>query len=103
MKELYEAIAATHKVYVHPKHEPKRELEHHVLHSPDGFSWGYSGSGCAELARCILWEHLGFEPHAALYQKFREDYIARFRIDQNWILSSEAIKAWLDMNKDVQG
>lgn len=29
-------------------------LAHRVRHSPDGFSWGYGGSGPAELARCLL-------------------------------------------------
>lgn len=29
-------------------------LAHHVKHSPDGFSWGYGGSGPSELARCLL-------------------------------------------------
>jgi hypothetical protein len=101
MKKLYEGIASSRSVYVHPEYEPKHELEHHVHHSPDGFSWGYLGSGCAELARCILWDHLGFEPQPALYQKFKEDYIARFRMDQNWILGSEAIEAWLELNKEV--
>lgn len=101
MQKLYEGIASIRKIYVHLKHEPKRELEHHIHHSPDGFSWGYYGSGPAELARCILWDHLGFKPHPAMYQKFKTDYIARFRIDQNWILGSEAIKAWLD-NEQLQ-
>lgn len=36
-----------------------RLLPHHVRHSPDGFSWGYEGSGPAELARCILIDVLG--------------------------------------------
>jgi hypothetical protein len=31
-----------------------RPLHHHVKHSPDGFAWGYHGSGPAELARCLL-------------------------------------------------
>lgn len=31
-----------------------RLLPHHVRHSPDGFAWGYLGSGPSELARCIL-------------------------------------------------
>jgi hypothetical protein len=34
-------------------------LAHHVRHSPDGFSWGYGGSGPAELARCLLIDALG--------------------------------------------
>lgn len=29
-------------------------LTHYIRHSPDGFSWGYSGSGPSELARCLL-------------------------------------------------
>jgi hypothetical protein len=33
---------------------PRRPLRHHVRHSPTGFSWGYGGSGPAELARCVL-------------------------------------------------
>lgn len=34
-------------------------LVHHVRHSPDGFSWGYNGSGPSELARCMLIASLG--------------------------------------------
>jgi len=34
-------------------------LPHHRKHSPDGFSWGYFGSGPAELARCLLIDALG--------------------------------------------
>lgn len=33
-------------------------LQHHVRHSPTGFAWGYGGSGPADLARCILIDHL---------------------------------------------
>lgn len=41
--------------------EPTRValLPHHVKHSPTGFSWGYAGSGPAELARCLLIDALG--------------------------------------------
>lgn len=37
----------------------ERQLPHYVRHSPDGFSWGYGGSGPAELARCLLIQALG--------------------------------------------
>ena len=37
-----------------PPGEPIGPLPHHVKHSPTGFTWGYQGSGPAELARCIL-------------------------------------------------
>lgn len=38
------------------------ELHHHKRHSPDGFEWGYEGSGPAELARCILIDHFRAYP-----------------------------------------
>jgi hypothetical protein len=34
-------------------------LRHYVKHSPTGFSWGYGGSGPADLARCLLIDALG--------------------------------------------
>lgn len=34
--------------------KPGIPLKHYMRHSPDGFEWGYAGSGPAELARCIL-------------------------------------------------
>jgi len=34
-------------------------LQHHAKHSPTGISWGYSGSGPADLARSLLIDHLG--------------------------------------------
>lgn len=36
-------------------------LPHIVKHSPTGFSWGFGGSGPAELARCLLIHALGGE------------------------------------------
>lgn len=37
-----------------PEGEVLGALTHHVRHSPDGFQWGYTGSGPAETARCLL-------------------------------------------------
>jgi hypothetical protein len=41
-------------VIVIERNGPRYPLRHAVRHSPDGFQWGYGGSGPAELARCIL-------------------------------------------------
>lgn len=70
-------------------------LEHHVLHSPDGFSWGYLGSGPAELARCLLWDHLGAEPVPALYQDFKAEMVGVWPLQENWRLSQTALEDWL--------
>ena len=69
-------------------------LEHHVKHSPTGFSWGYHGSGPAELARCILWDHLHAEPAPAVYQDFKSDVVARFETDE-WRVSTAEVEGWL--------
>lgn len=40
-------------------------LRHVVLHSADGFEWGYAGSGPADLALSILADALGERPTSA--------------------------------------
>lgn len=80
-----------------PDDEATRQypLEHHVQHSPDGFSWGYRGSGPAELARCLLWDHLGAQPIPALYQDFKAEVVADWPQDEEWRLSQAALRDWL--------
>jgi hypothetical protein len=68
-------------------------LPHKLRHSPSGYAWSYGGSGPADLARSLLWDHLGREPSAALYQEFKWDFVARF--DDTWTLTAEEIDAWL--------
>lgn len=44
-------------------------------HSPDGFSWGYLGSGCAQLALAILLKIFKKEFALQYYQTFKFDFI----------------------------
>src|SRR3990170_4477229 len=85
-------------------------LTHIPFHSPDGFEWGYAGSGPADLALAILADYFGEPPElvltalrslwaprskaAALHQPFKEQFLARERRDE-WSLASDAIIAWL--------
>ncbi|NVM21400.1 MAG: hypothetical protein HWN68_06435 [Desulfobacterales bacterium] len=46
-------------------------------HSPDGFNWGYGGSGPAQLALAILLRLLPKDKAVCRYQKFKWDVIAR--------------------------
>lgn len=62
--------------------------------SPDGFEWGYGGSGPAETARCILWDYLGHEPDRGLYQLFKRSFIAPAPV-AGFRLSAVEIEAWL--------
>lgn len=67
-------------------------------HSPDGYQWGYGGSGPAELARAIL---VALYPgdavvrHPVCYQAFKSDVIARIRED-GFTLTSDEVGAWYE-------
>lgn len=70
-------------------------LLQHPRHSPDGHAWGYGGSGPAQLALDILWDHLGYEPPPKMYQDFKFAVVANWPQDGDWTLSEDAISAWL--------
>ena len=71
------------------------ELSHQVLHSPDGFEWGYAGSGPADLARSLLWDVTGHEPEPVQYQTFKENVVAGWKTN-NWSINDASIMAWLN-------
>jgi len=51
-------------------------LRHIERHSPDGFNWGYGGSGPADLALSILTDFAGKVIADKFYQIFKFDIIA---------------------------
>lgn len=59
-----------------------KPLYHLSLHSPEGFNWGYGGSGPADLALAILADHLNEKPD---YYELREGY---FRFPDEELLST---------------
>jgi len=76
-----------------------KNLEHRVFHSPDGFNWGYGGSGPADLARSILWDYLGRKPEAFLYQEFKRDFVSKW--GNEWFITNKEIKQWIE-SKEVK-
>lgn len=58
-------------------------------HSPDGFNWGYGGSGPAQLALAICVELYGEEVAVAMYQKFKFAVIGRLPIDEDFEITFE--------------
>lgn len=73
-----------------------RPLEHVVLHSPTGFSWGYGGSGPADLALSILADYTGDLVLAQqLHQQLKWDVVSRWPQDEAWRLTGEQVYAWL--------
>ena len=65
-------------------------------HSPDGFNWGYSGSGPAQLALAILADFTGSvwfaESH---YQEFKSDIVARVQ-SSRFDVAAETVLAWTE-------
>lgn len=47
-----------------------------INHSPDGFAWGYGGSGPAQLSLAILLLYLPQEEACMLYHSFKFEVVA---------------------------
>lgn len=64
-------------------------------HSPDGFMWGYHGSGPAQLACAVILKMVGKENlEVPLYQKFKSDVISKLPIDKQVSLEMD-FQGWL--------
>ena len=64
-------------------------------HSPDGFEWGYPGSGPAQLALGILMDHTGDVPFAQrYYHLFKEAYVACWCY--TWQVTVESLNIFRD-------
>lgn len=64
-------------------------------HSPDGFSWGYSGSGPSQLALGILLEETDQANAEHLYMDFKWAITSNLP-EKSWSLTSEEIQNWLN-------
>lgn len=84
MTALGGAAVVVDKVPLSPRHDLRN-------HSPDGFEWGYGGSGPAQLALAILAHHLGDDQEALrFYQRFKFAVIGAIKDDQ-WRMTSQDI------------
>lgn len=81
---------------------PRHDLYNH---SPDGFEWGYAGSGPAQLALAILADHLGNDQLALVYyQAFKSDVVTALKEDE-WVLTGDDVSVALQeiLNPDLAG
>ncbi len=71
------------------------------LHSPDGFNWGYGGSGPAQLALALLFNVTG-DRHLTLinYQSFKWAYVAGW--GDSWQITDQEILNWLGLTPASQ-
>jgi len=78
------------------KLDPRLDL---ARHSPSGFSWGYRGSGPAQLALAVTADALGDERALAAYQDFKDDVVAPRDEDAAFLSTSAAVEAWAAAEK----
>ena len=67
-------------------------------HSPDGYNWGYCGSGPAQLALAILQKVAGDNFARQNYQKFKFDVIAGLPQGQDFHLDMKLVEKWIKDN-----
>lgn len=65
-----------------------------VNHSPDGFNWGYGGSGPTQLALAILLEIYGEEFAMHNYHKFKWEVIAEMEQGKDFEIDLKKIREW---------
>jgi len=76
---------------------PSQELYNH---SPDGFEWGYSGSGPAQLALALILDATGNKELALVYhQQFKESFVAGW--GARWQLIARQIRIWVELKHNL--
>jgi hypothetical protein len=77
--------------------EPSLKLRNH---SPDGFEWGYGGSGPAQLALALILQVTGSDKIALdYYQQFKFEFVARVPKD-GLRFTTEVIRRFLERQKE---
>jgi len=100
--KFYEAQAGAILVYVYPKEGSthRRPLASRLdvrNHSPDGFAWGYMGSGPSQLALALLIDVFDDVEFACrYYHEFKRRVIAPMDGTKGWTLTEETIRATID-------
>lgn len=83
------------RVYIGGKWLDPHASQTVINHSPDGFAWGYMGSGPAQLALAILLHYTNdVELSIRYYQRFKEEIIAPLPLE-HFHLREGRVKKWI--------
>lgn len=66
-------------------------------HSPDGFSWGYGGSGPSQAALAIMMEFTDQDTAVRIYQDFKWQHVCQWREPDMEIFLD--IPDWIELNR----
>ena len=79
-----------------------KDLTHICRHSPDGFEWGYGGSGPSDLALSIMTDYFSRQGEEApihkadsCYQDFKWAFISPI-LEDGWCITEGLITDWLE-------
>ncbi len=76
---------------------PERSLDV-VDHSPDGFQWGFAGSGPSQLSLALLLDATNDPDIAVRYhQDFKQEHVAGW--GDRWQITSRDILLWLELTE----
>ena len=78
--------------------EKEYDLPHIEKHSPDGFNWGYGGSGAADTALSILVDFLEGDREKAerFYQDFKWAFVANIKGEDDLVIHGVRIRYWIE-------
>ena len=86
--------------------EGPKDLRHICRHSPDGFQWGYGGSGPSDLALSIMvdfFERQGLEfalkSAGTCYQDFKWEFIAGIK-ENTFVITEEQVNEWIKKRRE---
>ncbi len=96
MENIIKGIMETRSVFIDGKSLSPAESQKVYNHSPNGFNFGYGGSGPAQLALAILLKFTSKNNALNLHQKFKWDIIAKLPQDDFDIRID--ISKWIEEN-----
>jgi hypothetical protein len=77
--------------------DPRYDLRNH---SPDGFQWGYEGSGPAQLALALLADATDDSSAQKFYQLFKVSHVATWGDD--WTITAQDIADYVEECRSLQ-
>ena len=77
MKIKLKAEIKNNEVWLNDKFLSAEKSQKLKNHSPDGFSWGYGGSGTSQLSLAILLELFSEEVALKNYQNFKFEVVSK--------------------------
>lgn len=95
-EQYIQGHAKTRRVWIGSTELTPKESWKLFEHSLDGFSWGYGGSGPAQLALAIMLKFTDKKNASNLHQDFKWEILAKLPKNENFILPIDGVEDWVD-------